>query len=178
MIQARSTLVLMAGPPGAGKSALARAIGNALGWPVIDKDTLKSTILEASVPEEIAGKLSYELLFALGGDLLLDQQLPVIVDSPAGYPLVVKWATETASRASADLKAIVCLADRDLRNQRLRERVTRPSQWLTDDQTDERIWREHLTFFPVDTLILDTVRPISELVAESLAYLRRQGTGS
>ncbi len=174
----RPTLVLMAGPPGAGKSALARAIGSALRWPVIDKDTLKSTVLDASVGEEIAARLSYDLLFALGGDLLLDQQLSVILDSPAGYPVVVEWATEMASRAGAYLRAIVCLADRDLRNQRLRQRVARPSQWLTDDQTDERTWQKHLAFFPVDTLILDTVRPIPELMTQSLSYLRRPANGS
>ncbi len=39
----RPTLVLMAGPPGAGKTTLALAVSRALGWPVVDKDTLKGS---------------------------------------------------------------------------------------------------------------------------------------
>ena len=62
------TLVLMAGPPGAGKTTLALAIGHARGWPVIDKDTLKSAMLTVGVAEALAGPGSYELLNDLGRD--------------------------------------------------------------------------------------------------------------
>ena len=173
MIATPPTLVLMAGPPGAGKSMLALAISDVLRWPVIDKDTLKSTVLDANVPEEIAGKLSYDLLFAIGRDLLVQQRLSVVLDSPAGYPVVSEWATETASLAGADLKVIVCLADRDVRNRRLRDRVARPSQWRTDMQPDDDSWRERLAFLPRHALVLDTVRPLPELTAVAVAYLRQ-----
>ena len=163
----------MAGPPGAGKSALALAIGNVLKWPVIDKDTLKSTALDAQVPEEIAGRLSYDLMFAIGRNLLLHQRLSVILDSPAGYPVVLESAMAMAALAGAQLKVIVCLADRDVRNRRLRERMARPSQWLADTQPDGDSWRERLAFIPSDALILDTVRPIRDLTAEAIAYLQR-----
>jgi predicted kinase len=72
------TLVLMAGMPGAGKTALAVGIGQALGWPVIDKDSLKSPLLAAGVAEEVAGSVSYALLLELGWDLLARQRLSVI----------------------------------------------------------------------------------------------------
>ncbi len=54
---ARPILLLMAGHPGAGKSTLALAIGCALGWPVLDKDTLKSTLLqsEPALPGSVQG---------------------------------------------------------------------------------------------------------------------------
>ncbi len=37
-------LVLMAGRPETGKSTLARAIGAALSWPVIDKDVIVTSL--------------------------------------------------------------------------------------------------------------------------------------
>ncbi len=52
------TLVLMAGLAGTGKTSLALALGNRLGWPVIDKDTGKSGLLELGVSEELAGAAS------------------------------------------------------------------------------------------------------------------------
>ncbi|MEO7077131.1 MAG: AAA family ATPase [Ktedonobacterales bacterium] len=70
----------MAGLPGAGKTTL--ALGRALGWPVVDKDTLKSSLLDGDVPEELAGPASYKLLLAMGRDLCARQGLTVILDSP------------------------------------------------------------------------------------------------
>jgi predicted kinase len=83
------TLVLMAGLPGAGKTTLALALGRALGWPVVDKDTLKSPLLKLGIANEVAGPASYTLLLALARDLLVHQRLSVILDSPAAYPRVV-----------------------------------------------------------------------------------------
>ena len=44
----------MAGMPGSGKSTVALALGAALHCPVIDKDTLKSTLLTNDVNELVA----------------------------------------------------------------------------------------------------------------------------
>ena len=49
------TLVLMAGMPGSGKSSPALALGRLLNWPVVDKDTLKSTLLRARIPDDVSG---------------------------------------------------------------------------------------------------------------------------
>lgn len=167
----RPTLVMMAGLPGSGKSTIALAISNSLHWPVIDKDTIKSAALEASVPEMIAGKISYDLMFDIANDMLVQQQLSVVLDSPAGYEVVMRKAQDMASSANAKLKVILCLADRSLRIQRLTERVPRPSQWATINQTGEDAWTEQRGFFPADTLVLRTNRPIPELTKKAVAYL-------
>src|SRR5579884_3196748 len=65
IVEPAPTLVLMAGAPGAGKTTLALAVGRALGWPVVDKDTLKSVLLTAAIANEVAGATSYRLLYAL-----------------------------------------------------------------------------------------------------------------
>ena len=40
------TLALMAGLPGVGKTTLANELGLRLGWVVIDKDSIKDSLLE------------------------------------------------------------------------------------------------------------------------------------
>ena len=138
----RPTLVLLAGPPGAGKTTLALAVGEALRWPVIDKDTLKSALLAVGIADDLAGPASYELLLAVGRDLFLHQRLSVILDSPATYPVVVERATELARAAGAALRVVLCLADRELRTRRMAARVARPSQWVVDASAIEDGQRE------------------------------------
>lgn len=171
MDSAKPTLVLMAGLPGSGKSTIALAISKSLHWPVIDKDTLKSAALQATVPEAIAGQLSYDLMFDIANDMLVQQQLSIILDSPAGYEVVMRKAQAMASSANAKFKVILCLADRTTRIQRLTERVPRASQWVTINQTGEDAWKEQRGFFPADTLILRTNRPIAELTSKTFIYL-------
>lgn len=168
----RPTLLLMAGPPGAGKTALALAAGAALRWPVIDKDTLKSAMLAAGIADDLAGPASYELLLAVGRDLLLHQGLPVILDSPSTYPVVVERATAMAREAGATLRVVLCLANRELRTRRLAARVARPSQWAVDASAIEDGRREWAGHLPPETLAIRTERPLPDLVAEVLAYLR------
>ena len=166
------TLVLLAGPPGAGKTTLALAVGDALRWPVIDKDTLKSAMLASGIADDLAGRASYELLLAVGRDLLLHQRLSVILDSPATYPIVVEWATALAREADATLRVVLCLADRALRTRRLAARVARPSQWAVDASAIEDGRREWAGHLPPETLAIRTERPLPDLVTEVLAYLR------
>lgn len=168
----RPTLLLLAGPPGAGKTTLALAVGGALGWPVIDKDTLKSAMLEGGIAEELAGPASYELLLAIGRDLLLHQRLSVILDSPATYPIVVERATALAREADARLRVVMCLADRELRTRRLAARVARSSQWAVDASAIEDGRREWAGHLPPETLAIRTERPLPEQVTEVLASLR------
>lgn len=84
------TLVLLAGMPGTGRTALALGIGRAFGWPVIDKDSLKSPLLAAGIAEELAGPASYALSYALvlelGRDLLARQRLSVILAIALALP--------------------------------------------------------------------------------------------
>jgi predicted kinase len=58
----QATLVLLAGLSGSGKTTLALAIGKRLGWPVLDKDSVRSPLLELGAPEELAGQASYVVL--------------------------------------------------------------------------------------------------------------------
>ena len=59
---------------------LALALSLELGWPSLDKDTLLSFLLTASLADNELGYLTYELLSTLGRDLLVEQRLSVILD--------------------------------------------------------------------------------------------------
>ena len=102
------------GCPGSGKTTLALALSHALGWPMLDKDTLKSVLLTCGIAEALAGPASYEVLLSLGRDLLVEQRLSVILDSPAGYPSVVERAQAIALDGGARLSVILCLAEQGL----------------------------------------------------------------
>lgn len=166
----RSTLVLMAGMPGTGKSTLARAIGVAFGWPVIDKDVIVTSLLDSDVAEPVAQPASYAAMFALGLDILTSQRRSVILDSPAGLPVSTPQAQTVADAAGATLVCILCLADRETRNARvagrpaLRSQPVRVSRTLGDG-------RERYAHLPDGTIAIDMTQPLDEALREAIERL-------
>jgi predicted kinase len=175
------TLVLMAGLPGSGKSTLAVALGRRLGWPVLDKDTIKSGLLGIGVGEDLAGPASYVRLYELSRDLVLGQRLSVILDSPAAYPQVIERTGKTCLEAGARLKVVLCLAERATRNRRMQERTPMPSQPAISARRGDNLardgfalagrGRERFVHLPEATMALDTERPVGGLVEEAMAYV-------
>ena len=172
------SVVLMAGLTGSGKTTLALALGVALGWPVLDKDTLKSTLLEANLGEAIAARVAYDLLFALARDLLVRQRRSLILDSPTRFPFILETAQAIADERNALLSVILCLAGGTVRNQRLAQRVAMRSQPRGDTMTTVEEERAAFAHLPPETLVLDAGRSPEELVAEALTYLRRTAAGT
>ncbi len=160
----------MAGLPGVGKTTLALALGRELGWPVLDKDTVKTALLEMAVPEQIAGPASYALPLALCRDLVVQQRLSVIFDSPAGYPSSIEDARQIAEASGGVLKIIYCQAGSSLRNQRLAQRSHRLSQMVNDPTTDAEGWTR-FAHLPLERLDLHMEQPLSVLMADALAYI-------
>jgi predicted kinase len=172
------TLLLMAGLPGAGKSTLASALGRELGWPVLDKDTVKTTLLRVGAEEQLAGRASYEVLFDLAHDLVVTQRLSIIMDWPSAYPQVIEASRAIVNDADASLRIVFCAADPATRERRTSERISRPSQRGHPDRSATSRWhsdgdgREHFPFLPADTLTMITDRPADALVAELIPVLR------
>lgn len=171
MNNSRLTLLLMAGLPGAGKSTLASALSRELNWHVIDKDRHKELLLKQGIDEEKAGIATYELAFEIARSVLMRQQASVILDSAALHTFILENAQVILrSVPNAHLKVILCVADRDLRNRRLRER---PAQ-ITAIRVDPETIAGYLQLFkhlPPHTLILYTNRSPEECLAEAKLYV-------
>ena len=163
----------MAGFPGTGKTTLAAALGKALGFPIIDKDYLKESLLQAAInttTQEDLGKAVYEVVFAFAHDMLVRQQISVILDTAALYPFILERAFNIACSAEAQLKIILCRADLDVRNERVEKRKISIVQPYVNTTTieDDSPWFRHL---PKDILVLYTARPLKEYIHPTIEYL-------
>jgi predicted kinase len=176
-------LLQMAGPPGIGKSTLARGVCAETGAVRLDVDVVKSALLVTPVAWDEAGRAAYEVLFALADDLLAAGHA-VVVDSPCHYRQIVDRGTQSARRHGA-VYAFVELRGDDLGllKRRLRARQPLPSQMPDLDacpaggssravRTGPHAWQSHRPAgVPVLTLDVGADTSPEVLVRRAVAYL-------
>ncbi len=171
MKNSKLTLVLMAGLPGTGKSTLARTLGHGLGWHVIDKDRHKAVLMKQGLEDDRAGKVSYELAFDTAHTVLVELRTSVILDSAALHRFILENSlTIVRDVQNAQLKVIFCVADRDLRNERLRNRPWQQATIRVDPETIAD-YLQHFKHLPSDKLTLYTIKPFEECLAAAREYL-------
>ncbi|MHB8575108.1 MAG: AAA family ATPase [Dehalococcoidia bacterium] len=160
-------LLQMAGEPGAGKSTLARSTGKALGAAVLDKDVLKSAILDAGASEHLAGPAAYACMFAQA-EHLLGQGFSVILDSPSFYERIPRTGVDISARLGAEYRFMCCVCED---GSEILRRLTTREQLRT--QPRQPVSPETKTVFP-DTpyLVVDTRQSRARCLALALAYLR------
>lgn len=163
--------LLIAGLPGAGKTTLSCALGRDLQWHVIDKDALKKAFMDQGLENEAAGYVAYEQAFETAFHMLSNEKRSVILDCAALQKFIAARAVKIVSAIPrVRLKVILCLADRDLRNERMRKR---PPQ-MTTIHVDPETIADYFQIFrhlPEDTFVLYTNRPLGECVADAIEYL-------
>jgi len=166
------TLLAFKGLMGVGKSALSRAVGKRLGWPVMDKDDF-SDVLMGQV--DGYGPLAYESMFSVTRSLL-QQGFSVIVDSPLRGEVGYLKAQSLASEAGATLRVAVCkCSDEKTWRRRLETRQRRPAHVLKTWDDLERYKEGALADFdypiPSPTLTVDTTDPLSDTVERVVGWL-------
>src|SRR5688572_17150178 len=120
----------MAGASGMGKSTLAGVVGRRTSAVVLDLDVVKSAALDSGAEWDLAGRLSYECLWAVA-DSLLAQGLSVILDSPCRFERIVTEGAALAAKHHAAYGFIECvLGDQEELRRRLRTRPRRRSQMM------------------------------------------------
>jgi predicted kinase len=174
----------MSGVPGAGKSAVAQELVRILPLVALDHDVVKSAVLDGGGTFDLAGPMSYRVIFALA-DQFLAQGHGVIVDSPCLYDELLRRGQDLADRHRVPYRYIECVTDDiELLDQRLRSRPPlrsqRPSVYLPPrdlgaghDETGAALFRDWMAQMkrPERYLRLDTTRALRSCVDEAMAFL-------
>jgi predicted kinase len=98
-------LIVMKGPPGSGKSTIARSLSEELACPLIDKDDIRDLLLG---DELVASGRSYDIMFHVTRHQLF-QGLSVICDSPLTSEIGYQRAQTIAAETNAVLVILECV---------------------------------------------------------------------
>ncbi|MGN6032884.1 MAG: AAA family ATPase [Thermomicrobiales bacterium] len=126
----RSVCLIVGGSSGAGKTYLAHALGERLGWPVISRDDVKEVLLDAFAPADRAdsarlGAPSWALMYRVL-DRLIGRVPGVILES--NFRAGRSEPELLARLESCDAIYVHCVADWETVAARLRARSADPSR--------------------------------------------------
>jgi predicted kinase len=171
----RQTLLVFKGMMGVGKSALSRAVGRRLHWPVVDKDDFSDALIDHV---EAYGPLAYASMFS-AAESLLAQGFSVICHSPLrGEPGYLR-AKELAQGCGSSLRIVSCsLAGETLWQTRIETRERRPAH-IPKSWDDLRRYRTQAeTDFKYEiaspVLELDMADPLGDLTEHVVKWLDEQ----
>ena len=165
-------LLAMKGLAGSGKSSLARALGQSLSWPVVDKDDIRDILPSM----ENAGSLAYQIMWrVVRRQLLLGQS--VIADSPLTYVQGYATVQQLALETQAQVRIVECVCpDEGLWRERINQRklLNLPDHHQVDWEAFQHVRAStppsYLISDPI--LKLNTNQDLALLVGKCAAWLR------
>jgi predicted kinase len=166
-------LVVMSGLPGAGKSAIADAVGRELGAAVLSVDPIEAAIWRCGIPPSFeTGVAAYEVAAVLA-EHQLSLGLTVITDSVSSLEVAREMWRHAASRAGSQLRVIeVICSDENVHRRRLagRQRAIEGFPEPAWDEVERR--RAEWEPWTEDRLVVDSMRGHAGNVADALDFLR------
>lgn len=165
-----STLIVMRGYPGTGKSTIARAIASAIHAPLIDRDILRQVGVDilGNLPE--IGRFSYELMFALTREQLA-LGLSVVVDTPLTYRTTYEQARELAQSFQVPMLVVHCQCPPEVQKRRLEGRKGQVSSFQITSWDEWLRWKPRFEEFDDEGCVIDTSNPLDQSLAKVLASI-------
>jgi len=172
-------LVAMAGLPGAGKSALARAIGHETGAVVLAVDAIEAAMWRAGLGGADhglpTGLAAYAVAQSLAADLLVAGHSVVADAVNAVEPARAGWSQVATGNGVPIRWLEVRCSDPAVHRARLAARGTRYEGFT--EPTWEQVQTRRIEPWTHERLVLDSMRPLSELLETAMTYVSTGRTG-
>jgi predicted kinase len=166
-----TSVVMMAGLPGTGKSTLATALAKQLGFVIIDKDRIHSAMIAKGWDKTASAEVAYEVAFWLLDDLVNQQEHAVIFDSAGRQPFIFARLQAICAQHPTPLKVIHCRAATHERSRRLSLRPSIGSQLQTNQFTDAEDYAFY-AYLPDQRFIADTTHGVAQVLPACVTYLQ------
>jgi predicted kinase len=169
-----SVLVIVSGLPGAGKSALADALGHELPAPVLSVDPIEAAIWRCGItPSFETGVAAYEIAATLATHQM-QLGLTVVVDAVSSLEVAREMWRGAAARAEATTRVIeVVCSDETTHRARLAGRVRGIDGFPEPSWDDVIARRDEWEPWREPRLLIDSTRRHADNLAEALSYVSR-----
>ncbi len=161
----KSTLIVMRGYPGTGKSTIARLLAAALQATLIDRDIIRQMAVDLLGDSPQVGHFSYELVFALAREQLR-LGLNVVVDTPLTYRATYEQCKELAQAFHTPMLVVHCQCPPEVQKRRLEDRKGKVSEFQITSWEEWEQWKPRFEEFEDEGCIIDTSNPMDESLAK------------
>src|SRR6266849_9499488 len=169
-------IVIMAGLPGTGKSALCRALAKQVGGAVLDKDIIRAALFPPERIEYSAAQDDFcqSVMLQAAGYLLARDAHAVIFFNGRTFSrrYQIDAVIESAQKFGSTFRTIECTCSEETARQRL-DRDQAAGQHPAANRTFELYRRLKATFEPIPDpkLVVDTDQPLDECVARASEFI-------